>query len=243
MRLFGTKPPKNQGITAPDRSSEQGAIIIWILIMVSLFAALNYMISKNTRSGASNLSAQQAELAASEILDYASAIKRAVQKLQINGCGDTEVSFENIGGGYVNPNSPTDKSCHVFEIAGGGIRHQVPDDSYLDKDKIAVKAINFTQAIIQDIGTSEIDGYLIMRPLAENICTAINDSTNNNIDISNARVNITAAPLQGNYTNSTVLGDDATEAEIAGQMSGCVVDIGCGAAGECFVYYQMLIAR
>lgn len=140
MRLFGTKPPKNQGFTLNkhqnERPEEAGSVIIWILIMVALFAALNYTVSKNSRSGTSVMTGKQAELAASEILDYASAIKRAVQELQINGCADTEISFENnVVAGYTNANAPSDNSCHIFHPNGGGLQYVEPNRDWLDNDQ------------------------------------------------------------------------------------------------------------
>jgi len=134
MRLFGTKPPKNQGFThSKGENAQAGGAIIWIFIMIALFAALNYAITNNSRSGVSNISDKQAELAASEILDYSNSIKRAVHELQINGCDDTEISFQNaVIGGYSNPNSPSDNSCHVFHSNGGGLQYVEPNRDWLD---------------------------------------------------------------------------------------------------------------
>ena len=75
--------------------NETGGAIVWILVAIALFAALNYAVSKGTRSGATTISKEQAVVASNEILDYGRAIRQAVQTLQINGCGDTEISFEN----------------------------------------------------------------------------------------------------------------------------------------------------
>ena len=129
MSFFEPKTPKNQEITL----SEQGSAIIWVLVMVVLFAALTLAVSDGSRTGTTQISDKQAELAAVEILDYARNIKNAVHQLQINGCSDTEISFENaIVSGYSNPNSPSDKSCDVFNGNGGGMRLHVVSDNYLD---------------------------------------------------------------------------------------------------------------
>ena len=128
MSFFEPKTSKNQGIKAKQR----GSAIVWILIMVALFAALTYTMSEGSRTGESQLGDQQAGLAATEILDYGRNIKNAVQQLLINGCSDTEISFENdVVAGYTNANAPTDKSCHVFHPNGGGMRYQGPNEDWL----------------------------------------------------------------------------------------------------------------
>ena len=50
-------------------------------------------------------------------------LRRLFNHLQINGCTDSEISFEQaVVSGYSNANSPTDNSCHVFHVNGGGLR-------------------------------------------------------------------------------------------------------------------------
>jgi len=133
MKQNAVKLTKNQG---QSYHSEQGGIIVWIMVMVALFAALSYAVSQGSRSGTQSISSEQANLAATEILDYAAAVRRVVQELQINGCADTEISFQaNGNSGYVNPNAPSDNSCHVFHPSGGGINAS-PDDSFETMDSI-----------------------------------------------------------------------------------------------------------
>jgi len=136
MKQNAVKLTKNQ---AHSRLNERGSIIVWILIFVSLFAALSYTVSQGSRSGASNVTAEQANLAATEILDYATALKRVVQELKINGCSDTEISFENSTlSGYTNSNSPSDNSCHVFHPNGGGLQYLAPNIDWLDTSNTTV---------------------------------------------------------------------------------------------------------
>ncbi|MAZ75980.1 MAG: hypothetical protein CMH31_01610 [Micavibrio sp.] len=105
-----------------DVTSENGSVILWILIAVGLMAALSYAFMGSSRNSTSMITDVQAEAYANEIIAYGNELKSAVKRLQLRGCSDTEISFENnVVSGYTNPNSPTDNSCHVFDIAGGGV--------------------------------------------------------------------------------------------------------------------------
>jgi hypothetical protein len=180
MLFFEPKMLKNQGITASKDTLERGSAIVWILVMVALFAALTYAVSQGSRSGSSQLTEQQAQLAATEILDYARNIKNAVHQLQIDGCDETEVSFENpVVSGYTNPNSPTNKSCDVFNVNGGGLIYQAPGEDWLDNSFSSNSAYkkwgwgaNYN---IEGSGTTATDLRIVINFLKENICIAIND--------------------------------------------------------------------
>ncbi|MEM6780966.1 MAG: hypothetical protein AAF569_03795 [Pseudomonadota bacterium] len=107
---------------AKPRDTESGSIIIWILVAVALFAALNFAFTKGFRTGEATVSDEKARLLATEIVDYGRTVQQAVRLLQINGCDETEVSFDQaIVSGYSNSNAPADNSCHVFNPGGGGL--------------------------------------------------------------------------------------------------------------------------
>lgn len=133
MSFFEPKTQKNQGLPTFNAHHEQGSALIWIMVMVSLFAALGYAVSQGSRGGTSDLTEKQAELAATEILEYATQIKNTVRMLLINGCNDTEISFDQaVVSGYSNPNAPSDESCHVYSANGGAMRYQPPLNDWLD---------------------------------------------------------------------------------------------------------------
>jgi len=98
---FSIKRQEKNSVLALTRmtalTNQKGGAIVWILVMVALFAALTVALNQGTRSGSATISKEQAALAATEILNYGQAMKRAVQTLQINGCADTDLSFENGG--------------------------------------------------------------------------------------------------------------------------------------------------
>ena len=101
---------------------QSGIAIGPILFVVAILAVLASAIAAGSGAFNSDTSAVKAKAQASAILEYANEVKFAVDRLLAKGCADTQISFENpIVSGYTNPNAPSDKSCHVFDVNGGGI--------------------------------------------------------------------------------------------------------------------------
>ena len=73
---------------------------------------------------------------AATIIEQSNQIHDAVDLVVGNGCDDTQISFQNPRSqtydnsenqaNYVNPNAPSDKSCHVFDVAGGKTLWMLP---------------------------------------------------------------------------------------------------------------------
>ena len=100
--------------------NEHGNALVIIFIAVALFAALGVAFSSNSRQSTNLITDVQAEAYASSIESYRNDIKQAIKRVMLAGCSDTQISFENNTiSGYTNPNSPSNKKCHIFEKAGG----------------------------------------------------------------------------------------------------------------------------
>lgn len=100
-----------------------------ILLAVALFVTLSYAVTQSTRSGGGDTQKENALLWSSQIQQYGSTIRQAIIRVKIsNGCTNEQISFENPNesGLYINPNSPVNKSCHIFDPAGGGVVWQKP---------------------------------------------------------------------------------------------------------------------
>ena len=225
------------------RFSERGSAIIWIFVMIVLFAALNYAVSQNSRTGESNISEQQANLAATQILDYASAVKRAVQELQINGCTEDQINFENsiyknavTGLDYhpigQNTNSPSDGSCSVYHPNGGGLTPVVFDLPIPTPAGASTPsghaAIGFYKYIIGIGNDGVLDLIMAIPGMNEQICIKINDS----LGITNPSGK---PPVE---TTEPIVGDEATE--LAGKRSFCYFR---NSAIPRYSFFQVLIAR
>ena len=101
---------------------QRGIVIGPILAVVAILAVLASAIAAGSGAFTGDTSAIKAKAQASAILEQAEEVKFAVDRVLGKGCTDTQISFENpIVSGYENPNAPSDKSCHVFDVNGGGI--------------------------------------------------------------------------------------------------------------------------
>lgn len=210
------------------RTKEYGNVLFIILIAVALFGALSFTVGNMMRGGTSSISNEQARIAAGEILQYAQAVRETVQMLRIsNGCNDDEISFENdTVTGYTNANAPTDNSCHVFHLDGGGLSYRTPPAGITENWL-------FTGAnIVDQVGTTDTDLTLILRNLTQNDCDAINASLT---ITAGSDPDISFTQFTGNYSASNTLNLANS------QPIGCLTYDNAG--NDEYFFYQVLIAR
>jgi hypothetical protein len=235
--------------------SEEGNVVILILIAVFLFGALAFSFSNNARNGSTNISKQQAKIAAQEILNYARLIEGAVNRVRRNSCSENEITFENaLLSGYSNTNAPPDKSCHVFDMSGGKLTYSPPNKTHwLDSEEAAFFGfgdyiINAKNGI-KDIGNDGVsDLVLFLSYIKKSVCLEINNSISiqnpsndppQDIDI------ITHNKFIGDFAPAPIskIDDTLTASSLAGKSSGCVHEtIGCSAS-DCYHFYHALLAR
>lgn len=233
MSFFEPKTHKNQGLPAYKQS---GSVMIWIFVMIALFAALGYAMSQGTRSGVTSISDQQADLAATEILQYASQVKDAVRQLQINGCDIRKISFKDtLNYTTENPNSPADGSCHVSHPNGGGI----------EVSGTNIRLYNFFINRITGVGTTDADIFIYNRDIESKTCASLNKYIGNDFDINNLpKADISSHVFIGDLNGAVFeFGNAPTNLQMEKQEAGCIIDTGCGAGGECLIFYKVLIAR
>lgn len=146
---------------------QRGNVLFLILIAVALFAALSYAVTKSTSGGGSGADSEKANLIASELLQYASSLSVAINRMKmINGCDISQISFENSEiAGY---NFSTSDSCKVFHADGGGLTHK-GFDAVLESSGVVVYSNGNNLA-----GTSTADLILLIIDLPLAVCKAIN---------------------------------------------------------------------
>lgn len=161
-----------------NKNTEQGNVLIIILVAVALFGALIFTFSRSGSQGVSSINKQEAKIAAQEILNYARLVEGAVDRVRRNGCSESEISFENaVVAGYSNPNSPGDKSCHIFDDEGG----KVAWSNLPDKFKADGSLENWNVYTIQNRESSNntIDLAVMAPYIKQNICIEINSLLGN----------------------------------------------------------------
>ena len=241
-----SKVPKiKQARLSIKNNKQSGAVFVYILVAIALFASLSYFVSKDNRGSSDIFTEEQAKLAAQEIIEYGNTVAAAVQKLRLRGCSDTEISFENnITSGYVNG---TDTSCQVFHQDGGNINHQ----RIIERIRTADASNHDTRysggSNIINVGSTEPELFVFYRMNSKDICIAINNYAGiiNNPDSPPGEVGLAGLGFTGTYLTAQTLGDDNDGANLAGKEYGCYEVIGNldSNGNKQYDYYHVLLAR
>ncbi len=161
-----------------EHINERGNAIFMILVAVALFAALGYAVTNSSRTSTTLLTDEEATAYANQMMAYGNEVKTVVRRLQLRGCDETEISFENnIVTGYINPNAPSSNKCHVFDIAGGGLTWQTFDDA-----EVIFSGANVVSGVGND-GTNGTELNFFVRNIPTNTCITINDNLGNSFTV------------------------------------------------------------
>jgi hypothetical protein len=113
-----------------DFYRQSGNTLFLVLLAVALFAALSYAVTKGGRGRSGDTIREGRLLDLSGVQQYAADLQYAINRMMLlNHCEPEQISFEmpytvNFYGtqaSHQNPNAPANKSCHVFDPAGGGM--------------------------------------------------------------------------------------------------------------------------
>jgi hypothetical protein len=232
------------------RNSESGSAIFIILIAIVLFAALSYTVANMLRSSdPGSLSRDTIRLYTTEILDYAHALREAVQMMKIShGCEDTDISFENQFDAAYNYAPPPGDKCRLFHGSGGGLNFVAaqPDWLSMSTENWRFLGRNCVEDVGSGDGTCATDGddgteelIVGLVGLKKALCVSINKElgvTNpSDQPPSGGAVNI--VPFTGTYANGEKIATVGPN-HLDGKNAGCF-DRG---GGEYF-FYQVLISR
>lgn len=146
------------------RNGQRGIVIGPILFLIAIIGVLAAAIAAGTGGFGGNVSTARAKVIASALLDYANTVQIGVDRVLAKGCDETEISFENpFVSGYENPNAPSDKSCHVFDVNGGGIVWKnPPNEVYFDNGYGQWSIRTGTANSLRWLGTQEHDLFLTL---------------------------------------------------------------------------------
>jgi hypothetical protein len=248
------------------RFFESGSVLVWLLVGVGLFAALGFAVSQDMRGGGTEvLTREVAKNHATEIIQFASTLRRAVQTMRIDGITDTEISFENyFAAGYANAKCSSE-SCEVFSPEGGGLTYikTLKDWLLIDhssKDHFGTWLFSGSSCIAfvgtggtdcdTDIDTGTEELILFLPYLKRNICMEINKKLGFNLPDGLPLEeggdawddDADQAKFSGSYINHAEIGDTATDYQKVREA--CFVGSAAGTPGEgTYNYYKVLLAR
>lgn len=100
---------------------QQGSAIFIILLAIFLLGALYYAFTQSTRANLGLIEAERDDAAQIASTDCQTAIAAATKRLQLRGCGTLVSSAPD--GSNANIGAPTDGSCSIYHINGGGVKN------------------------------------------------------------------------------------------------------------------------
>ena len=222
--------------------NQRGIAIGPILYIVAILAVLVSAIAAGAGSFSGDTSAISAKAQASAILEYANEVKFAVDRVLGKGCTNTEISFENpIVSGYTNPNAPSDKSCHVFDVNGGGIIFKKEQENWIDSAQDGeYQGFTFGSGnFVNDLGTTNRELIVRFYNLKNDICKQINKMADINDIPNNGTSFAHAGAFSGTYFDSG--GGSISVLDMKGHLFGCFRSLTSGHNYN--VFYFVLIVR
>ncbi len=162
---------------------QKGNVLFLILIAVALFAALSFAVTSSTRSGGGDASNEDAELMASQIIQYGTAIDGALQRMRMStGMQDWQFDFsDNSVNISANANTNcTSNNCRLFVEKGGQISSVNLGVKMLDqgfRDAYPTKKgpfVSFKSISVVNVGSSLPEVVMIIQGMNLKICQRLN---------------------------------------------------------------------
>lgn len=223
-------------------NSQSGSAIIYVFVGIILFAALMYTYSRTSQTTAPNMDKKKAHLIASEMLGYANAVEKTVNKRLVEGCSENEINFDNDKeAGYTNPSAPAAGKCDIF--TDGGLQYIYPPQGAGANYTAAAQPgwLNYAfggNMAIQDLGTTSPE-LIIWTITNKEVCDEINTALEQTTADETFADGIIGTKFIGSFGTAGpgIIGDDAYAPEIA---SGCFAR---PAYAGMYIFYTVLITR
>lgn len=238
---------------------QSGNVLFLILIAVVLFAALSYAITQSNRSGAS-AQTEQIDIAIAQWLQYATSIESAVTRVMLNGCSETDISFETsawpswITTSYVHSPAASTR-CQIFHPQGGavGANVRLPDGFMSRSSGLDNVTLNEWRTLyfagdnaIDGVGTAASDLIIVSAQDATDnngqglvkdaICDRYNEKMHGRMDRP-VTANSMNSAFKGDYTTTETV-ESVSGDPITGLRTACVVS-GDGVNQ----FYYVILAR
>lgn len=222
---------------------------------MALFAALSYAVTQSGRGGGT-ISRETSVLNAAKIIQHAGSIGQIIVRMRLAaGCSQTQISFENTSvAGYVNASSPVDKSCHIFDAAGGGAVLLAPPTGTNDGSPfvfVGGPVIHSRDGANSTYTTANADLVMYLFSVTEEVCRQINMG----LGISGIPVDGSNVGLAGKFTGTYLEQENINGIPGGAQPSPCITAPGTGLcgkpvgcfreqdAGQRYIFYNELISR
>lgn len=226
------------------RRTESGNAIFYILIAISLLAALSYAISRGNRASIATLTQDRSQLLASQIIEYGDVLSKAVSQMRLRGTTIDALSFAHSDLDSAYGTYGDDPDNEVFNSNGGAVNYKplLPDTTanpdWIFTAENPVQDIGLTCA-----GSSCSELLAVATGINGQVCTQINEL----LDVNNVSENppaddtvLTNNFFAGSFSyNGETIGDGDGSVggdNMSGQTAACILD---DTTGE-NIFYQVL---
>lgn len=247
--------------TPAPRVAESGNVMIYIFLGIMLFAALSFAVANIMSTGTADPKRETRMLEATDVIQYADGLKRAVQGMRIRNIPDPQISFEtpHTALDYAHPVAApqrcTSDNCRVFTAAGGGFTYIRPPANWFDAQGagdtsfgqwffprgVCVEGAGQGGASCNTDGEDNEDLIAVLTWVKRELCIDINERLGVANPGGQPPVASASAWMSG---NAPFVGTFAEEAIIArgGQTAGCLRGAGIPPATSYF-FYKVLLSR
>ncbi|QQR68304.1 MAG: hypothetical protein IPI58_05440 [Alphaproteobacteria bacterium] len=173
---------------------------------MAILAVLASAIAAASGSFNGDTSAVKLKAQATAILGYVNELQIGVDRV-MSRCPDTEFSLANsVDSGYAeNPLAPADKSCHVFDVNGGGILFKEPPPD-VDLTEVPAGIRHYfihTYSEIYGMGKTVIgdntgrDLIIVLPGIKKELCLKINDMVDVTMESGDAPIGWNPLAMKG----------------------------------------------
>lgn len=221
---------------------QNGNILFYLLIAITLLAALSIAVSQSGRVSPSQLSEEKAKLYASEIIEYAQAVASAVTQLRLRGVAETSLCFDDDGWpGAVNYNYAACATAgnKIFSESGGGVvLKAIPSEALSSTTNANGYYLISGGNSVKNIGTTAIELAFLAPGLNNDVCLKINQllhvGSTTTLPSDGADEDLT--PFTGSYSANAIIGDGT---DLTGFKAGCYYS----PPNDWNVFYAVLLTR
>lgn len=232
------------------RENESGNILFYILIAVTLLAALSFAIAQSTRGNISQITEEKARIYSTEIIEYANAMANAVAQLRLRSVGADELCFDhaNWGANDYDHGGCADDRNRIFHPDGGGVNWANAPDLIMNSNATPDYLWHiYGDNEIDEIGTTCAtsacsDLVLYLDELQEMVCIQLNKLLGVGIpgDPPPTDTDMGETRFVGTYDYSNTIGDEVAGSDLVGKRAGCFQKTNAPAE---YVFYRVLLAR
>jgi type II secretory pathway pseudopilin PulG len=156
-----------------DIKSQDGNVLIIILIAIALIAALTAAIQGSSSNNA-QIDKETLILYASQVRQYANEMERGIYYIAQNGVSENDIRFSHplAAEAYGDLAADTDKSDQVFAREGGGVQYKSPPEGVNNGDMWEF----YGQTALPSVGSDEADLVAVLPNVTEEFCNVVNKS-------------------------------------------------------------------